>query len=151
MSNAPDTSPAPDDRNRVIELPQRPRRSWYPHMASSETARRTRIDIAPSTNTRRRRFGANSRFDRSLIHWTIAYLAGAWLLLQLMDVLGEIWHLPIDVQRFVCLALGLGIPPALVIAWYHGEKGRQGVCAVEVVLVGLLLAGSGAVLWTVFS
>ena len=88
--------------------------------------------------------------DRSMLHWTIAYLAAAWLILQLMDVLSEIWPFSMTVQRLVCVALGLGILPALVVAWFHGEKGRQTIPLIEVLLVGLLLLASGAVLWAMF-
>lgn len=90
-----------------------------------------------------------SVFDRTMGHWTLAYLAASWLILQLMDVLCEIWGWSLQVQRIVCMALALGLLPALVLAWFHGEQGRQQVTVCEALLVGALLFGSGWVIWIV--
>ena len=84
-----------------------------------------------------------------MVHWTLVYFAGAWLVLQMMDVLTNIWGWPVSVQRVGCLVLALGLLPALVIAWFHGERGRQQVTALEVIIVGTLLFASGAVVWAV--
>ena len=85
--------------------------------------------------------------DRKLAEWMIAYFAVAWVALQMTEALGEIWAWPIGLQRAITLALGLGALPALVIAWYHGEKGRQRICAVEFCLVGSLVFGSVWLVW----
>ena len=85
--------------------------------------------------------------QRKLVQWTAAYLAAAWLLLQLTDVLSEIWTWPLTLQRAASLVLGMGLFPAIVIAWFHGEKGRQDVCPLEVVIIGTLVASSSAVIW----
>ncbi|HSH74902.1 MAG TPA: hypothetical protein VLA09_04445 [Longimicrobiales bacterium] len=82
---------------------------------------------------------------RKLVQWTVAYLAVAWLLLQLTDVLSEIWTWPLTLQRAVSLVLGMGLFPAIVIAWFHGEKGRQSVCALEVAIIATLVASTAAV------
>ena len=130
----------------------RAKRSWRP-APERRSARSATTSSSPEPTGGWRsvpRRGELRRPDRSMIHWTLAYLAGAWLVLQLMDILSDIWRLPLVTQRFVCLALGLGILPALVVAWYHGEKGSQRVCALETVLLTGILAGSGVVLWAVF-
>jgi hypothetical protein len=44
------------------------------------------------------------------------------------------------------LALGLGLFPAAVIAWFHGERGRQQVSMTEVLLLGLLVGSSVVIL-----
>ncbi len=113
-------------------------------------AARSELNAADDNQHAPRDLARNALPDRSMLHWTIAYLAAAWLILQLMDVLSEIWPFSITVQRLVCVALGLGILPALVVAWFHGEKGRQTIPWIEVLLVGLLLLASGAVLWAMF-
>jgi hypothetical protein len=77
----------------------------------------------------------------------VAYLAAAWLLLQLTDVLSEIWTWPVILQRVVSVVLGMGLFPAIVIAWFHGEKGRQDVCTLELVILGALAACTSAVIW----
>ena len=49
-------------------------------------------------------------------------------------------------QKLVCIVLGLGVFPAAVVAWYHGEKGRQQVCKLEVaILTALTIAGLFAI------
>lgn len=85
--------------------------------------------------------------ERKVAQWTAAYLAGAWLTLQLMDVLADIWDLSVVVQQIVSLVLGLGVMPALVVAWYHGEKGRQEVCSAECTLIAASIMASMAAIW----
>lgn len=85
--------------------------------------------------------------DRRLVQWLIAYLAVAWLGLQLMQTLAEIWDFPVPMQRGISLALALGALPALVVAWYHGELGRQRVCACEVALLTGSTLGAALAIW----
>jgi adenylate cyclase len=60
--------------------------------------------------------------DRKLVEWTLAYLAGAWLVMQLVEVLSDRWPLPLGLQRSVDLVLLVGLFVAITLAWYHGEK-----------------------------
>lgn len=85
--------------------------------------------------------------DRRLVQWFVAYLAVAWLGLQLTQTLAEIWSFPVMLQRGISLALALGAFPALVIAWYHGELGRQRVCTCEIALLTVLTAGAAFAIW----
>lgn len=85
--------------------------------------------------------------DRRLVQWFIAYLAVAWLGLQLMQTLAEIWSFPVPLQRGISLALALGAFPALVVAWYHGELGRQRVSACEIALLTGLTAAAAFAIW----
>lgn len=87
--------------------------------------------------------------ERKVVQWLLAYLAVGWMVLQLNDALGDVWGVPLDLQRAGSLALGLGILPALVVAWYHGEKGRQRVCCTEIGLVCLALGVTFATVWRV--
>src|SRR5690242_19356200 len=43
--------------------------------------------------------------------------------------------------------LALGFVIALLLAWYHGEKGRQRVSGAELLLIALVLAIGGGLLW----
>ncbi len=80
--------------------------------------------------------------QRKIVQWSLAYLAGAWLVLQVVDVVAEPWHLSDGLQRGVQVALGVGFFMALVLAWHHGERGRQRVTGGEVLsLAGLLALG----------
>lgn len=80
------------------------------------------------------------------MRWLAAYLGGAWMVLQLVDPLREIWGWPIGLQRGITLALGLGLLPAAVVSWFHGEQGRQNVGLPEVLLVGGLILGSAVLI-----
>jgi hypothetical protein len=86
--------------------------------------------------------------ERKLVQWLVGYLAVAWMALQLTDSLREIWNWPVGVPRAITLALGLGAFPAAVVAWYHGEKGRQQLCLCELLLLIGLTLGSAAMVWS---
>jgi TolB-like protein len=78
--------------------------------------------------------------ERKLFQWALAYLAGAWLVFQGIEVLAEPWNLSEGVQRTIHVLLGVGFFITLILAWYHGEKGRQRVSGVELlILTGILI------------
>lgn len=79
--------------------------------------------------------------QRKLVQWAIAYLAGAWFALQVMDILGELFDWPLPLQQGFFFLLVLGFFAALVVAWFHGERGHQKVTRLEVlVLAGVICA-----------
>ena len=81
-----------------------------------------------------------------LVQWALAYLAGAFVVLQLLDALAEPLGLTPTIQRGVLVIVGLGFIVTLVIAWYHGEKGRQRVSGPELLMVAALLVVAGVAL-----
>ena len=81
--------------------------------------------------------------ERKIVQWSLAYLAGAWLVTQLVDVLGTRWGISQATARAIDLVLVFGFLVNVVIAWYHGEKGRQKVRGVELLIIGALLALGG--------
>lgn len=89
------------------------------------------------------RFDVQSIRDRKLFHWALAYLAGAWLVMQVVEVLSGRWPLPVAVQRAIDVALVAGFFVVLVLAWYHGERGRQRVSGPELLVLALLLGIGG--------
>jgi TolB-like protein len=84
--------------------------------------------------------------SRKVVQWAVAYLSAAWLLLQLVDVVGDQFELPGAVLRAITVMLGLGLMPTLVLAWFHGEKGQQRVTRLELLLLVVILLGAGAVI-----
>jgi TolB-like protein/tetratricopeptide (TPR) repeat protein len=83
---------------------------------------------------------------RKLVHWAVAYLAGAWLLLQVLDLLAQPFAWPTLVLRAATVVLAVGFLAALVLAWYHGERGAQRVSGVELLmLTGILVIAGAAV------
>jgi len=86
--------------------------------------------------------------ERKVVQWTAGYIGMSWVVLQLMDVLGELWAWSIVAQQAVSLLLGFGILPALVVAWFHGEKGRQDICPMEATIVAASIMGSVFAVWS---
>jgi TolB-like protein len=93
--------------------------------------------------------------QRKLVQWTLAYAAAAFAVLQLIDLLGNRFAWPDAVVRSVIVLIGAGLLLTIVLAWYHGERGRQrveggellmiaGVCALALAGVGTQIARSDA-------
>ena len=86
--------------------------------------------------------------ERKVVQWGLAYLAGAWFLLQFLSLLGATYDWPAGLQRAIPVLLCVGFVIALVLAWYHGEQGEQKVTGSELAILTLLLtlAGLGVLL-----
>jgi TolB-like protein/Tfp pilus assembly protein PilF len=84
--------------------------------------------------------------ERKLVQWALAYLAGAWVLAEAADVIGGRWNLPDALYQGLFVLLGVGFFVTLVLAWYHGEQGRQRVSGPELLMVAALLVVAGAAL-----
>jgi TolB-like protein/Flp pilus assembly protein TadD len=84
--------------------------------------------------------------NRKLVQWALTYLAGAFVALQALDPISEAWGIsPLLLQSLQVLMV-VGFFVTLVLAWYHGEKGRQRVSGSELLLLALLLVVGGGVL-----
>jgi TolB-like protein len=80
--------------------------------------------------------------ERKIVQWAIAYLAGSWVLIEVTSVLAEPFGLAVDpTTRALTVFLAWGFVGALVIAWFHAEKGRQSVTVLELALLALIGAG----------
>lgn len=80
------------------------------------------------------------------MQWALAYLAGAFVVFQLLDALAEPLSLSAALQRAVLVVVAVGFFITLVLAWYHGEKGRQRVSGPELLMTAALLVMAGAAL-----
>ncbi len=85
--------------------------------------------------------------QRKLVQWGVAYVAAAFALLQGIDIVAQQFGWPDGVRRGITLALVLGFFVALVLAWYHGERGAQRVTGTELLILALLLSLGGGFLW----
>jgi TolB-like protein/Flp pilus assembly protein TadD len=85
--------------------------------------------------------------QRKLVQWAVAYVAAAFALLQGIDIVAQQFGWPEGVRRGITLALVVGFFVALVLAWYHGERGAQRVTGTELLILALLLAMGGGLLW----
>ena len=85
--------------------------------------------------------------DRKLVQWAIAYVAAAFALLQGIDIVAQQFDWPEGVRRGITLGLVVGFFVTLILAWYHGERGVQRVTGTELLIIGLILALGGGLLW----
>jgi TolB-like protein/Flp pilus assembly protein TadD len=81
--------------------------------------------------------------QRKLVQWAIAYLAGAWIILQVADLLSGHFAWPAMFVRGLFFVLAVGFVAALVLAWYHGERGSQRVTGPELAMLAMLLFIAG--------
>ena len=84
---------------------------------------------------------------RKVVQWGLVYVVGAWGLLQGIGFVVDAFHWPDATKQVATLALFLGLPIVLVLAWYHGDRGHQRVSATELAIIALLCALGGGILW----
>ncbi|MBK5096226.1 MAG: protein kinase [Gemmatimonadetes bacterium] len=92
--------------------------------------------------------GWSSFRQRKVVQWTAAYFAAAWLSLELFDMVAEQFLWPIWIRQSATVLLLFGLLVTLVLAWNHGERGRQRVGAGELALLATLLALAAGSVWT---
>lgn len=80
--------------------------------------------------------------ERKLFRWAAAYLAGAWLFFEVSSEVGAPLGWSDGFYRSLLVVLGMGFPATLILAWYHGGRGRQKVGALEAALLILLLVAA---------
>jgi len=85
--------------------------------------------------------------QRKLVQWGIAYGAFAFALIQVLDIVADSYHWPDQAMHIVFGLLALGFLVALILAWYHGERGAQRISEPELLLIALVLAVGGGLLW----
>jgi uncharacterized membrane protein (UPF0136 family) len=81
--------------------------------------------------------------ERKLVQWAVAYLAGAFVVFQGVEVMAEPWGISPALQRSIHVLLLIGLFITLVLAWYHGEKGQHRVGGFELLLLAALLVIGG--------
>jgi TolB-like protein/tetratricopeptide (TPR) repeat protein len=84
---------------------------------------------------------------RKVVQWGLAYAAGAWGLLQGLEYVSDTFGWPQQLQQVATLALLIGLPIVLVIAWYHGDRGEQRVTGAELAIITLLFLLGGGIFW----
>jgi TolB-like protein/Flp pilus assembly protein TadD len=84
---------------------------------------------------------------RKVAQWGIAYAAGAWVLLQVLEYVQESFDWPGELRQIGILVLLTGLPLALLVAWFHGDRGEQRVTGVELALIAAVCVLGGGVLW----
>jgi TolB-like protein/Tfp pilus assembly protein PilF len=85
--------------------------------------------------------------QRKVVQWGVAYVAGAWGLLQGIGFTADAFSWPAASKRIALLLLLVGLPIALVLAWYHGDRGEQRVGRVELAILTVLFLLGGGLFW----
>jgi len=85
--------------------------------------------------------------QRKIVQWALAYVAAAFALIQVLDIVAQRFGWPAQTIRLFILLAAIGFFVTLVLAWYHGERGEQRVTRTEVAILAALLAAGGITLW----
>jgi len=83
--------------------------------------------------------------QRRITQIVVAYLAAGWMGISVVDQLVDRGILPALLYSVLLTIYLFGIGAALLIGWYHGEKGVQKAPMVEIVALGALTVGCLAV------
>ena len=84
---------------------------------------------------------------RKVVQWGVVYVAAAWGFLQGLEYVSEAFHWPDQLRQVALLALLIGLPVVLVLAWYHGDRGQQRISTSEFAILTLLLLLGGGAFW----
>jgi adenylate cyclase len=82
-----------------------------------------------------------------VLQWTLAYAAAAYTLLHATQMVAESFDWPHLIVRITALVLVLGVPIAVLLAWYHGHKAQHRFSTAELSLLTVLLIIAGSILW----
>src|SRR4026209_1801583 len=84
---------------------------------------------------------------RKVGHGGLVYVAAAWGFLQGLEYVSEAFHWPDQLRQIALIALLIGLPVVLVLAWYHGDRGQQRLTPPEFAILTLLLLLGGGAFW----
>jgi TolB-like protein/Flp pilus assembly protein TadD len=84
--------------------------------------------------------------ERAVVQWTLLYLATAWALVEIVEFLSVHYAWPSKIPQSFTLIAFAGLFVALVVTWYHGERGRQRVRRSEVLIYLVLVLATGGAL-----
>ena len=85
--------------------------------------------------------------QRKIVQWALAYVAAAFALIQVLDVVAQRFGWSDSIERALIIALAIGFFVTIVLAWYHGERGAQRASGMELLILALLLTIGGAIAW----
>lgn len=82
--------------------------------------------------------------ERKMFQWAVAYLAGAWAVLQVLQFMSSTYGWAPVLLRVVPVVIAGGLLLILVLSWYHGHVGRQRFHPVELLLLALIVLATTA-------
>ena len=84
---------------------------------------------------------------RKVVQWGLVYVAGAWGFLEGLQYVSDAFQWPPQFRQIALLALLIGLPIVLVLAWYHGDRGEQRLGGAELTIITLLFLLGGGIFW----
>src|SRR5215469_10286211 len=87
--------------------------------------------------------------EHRIAQWAVGYVAVAYAIQHGVTLTAEAFDWPHTVERVSMLLLALGLPVAMTLAWFHGERTMKRVSHGELSIVSLLLVAI-AILFYVF-
>jgi adenylate cyclase len=87
--------------------------------------------------------------EHKIVQWTVAYVAFAFVALHGATLFSDALEWPHAIVRLVTFLLILGFPIVPILAWYHGVRALKRVSGSELIIIALLLAIGGGLLWLV--
>jgi hypothetical protein len=79
--------------------------------------------------------------EHRIAQWTIGYVAVAYGIQHVVTLTSEALDWPHAATRVSFLVLALGLPVAMTLAWYHGERASRRISGPELTIISLLLVG----------
>ena len=77
--------------------------------------------------------------DHRIAQWTAGYIALAYGIQHGATLASEALEWPRAVTRVSIIILALGLPVAMTVAWYHGERASRRISAGELSILSVLL------------
>jgi len=99
--------------------------------------------LSPWDGTMGEPFSFDRLKQRKLVQWALAYLAGAWAILEVAGYVGDQFGWSVVTGQVLTIVAVTGFFVFLVLARYHGEKGRQKVTGPELLLLTAIIVLGG--------
>lgn len=87
--------------------------------------------------------------EHKLVQWTLGYVAVSFALIPVLDIIASRFGWSQTAVRCIIIALGTGFFMALVIAWYHGERGVQHATRTERTILAVLVVMGTLTMWQI--
>jgi TolB-like protein len=87
--------------------------------------------------------------EHRIAQWSVGYVAVAYGIQHAVTLTSEALEWPHGIERASMILLALGLPLAMALAWYHGERASRGYSRAEFSILSVLLV-IGAFLFYVF-
>jgi cytochrome bd-type quinol oxidase subunit 2 len=88
--------------------------------------------------------------EHRIVQWSVGYAAVAYGIQHAVTLTIEALDWPHGLERASMILLALGLPVAMTIAWYHGDRASRRISGPELSIISILLV-IGAFLFYVFA